>query len=308
MIVYKELTSLERDLAFPLKTLFAISNSIPKHYRKVRIPKRSGGFRELSVPDEILKKIQRKIADVVLSRMEISRYATAYHFGSSVQKNATPHVGQPKILKLDVKHFFDSITYSYVKDKCFPAERFSEPCRILLTMLCYHGDTLPQGAPTSPMISNIVMKDFDEIVGAFCRERNISYTRYCDDMTFSGDFDEREVRRFVKEELFKNGFILNNEKTTLLTRDKRQTVTGVVVNDKPSVPRTYRREIRQEMHYISAHGLDGHLLRTNRSGQKSKYLDKLLGRINFVLSISPDNQEFKAYYSKIISIKRALPK
>lgn len=205
MIVYKELASLESDLGFPLRTLFAISNSISKHYRKVGIPKRSGGFRELSVPDEILKNIQRKIADVVLSRMEISRYATAYHFGSSVQKNATPHVGRPKILKLDVKHFFDSITYSCVKDKCFPAERFSEPCRILLTMLCYHGDTLPQGAPTSPMISNIVMKDFDEIVGAFCRERNISYTRYCDDMIFSGEFVASEVIAFVKAELFQSG-------------------------------------------------------------------------------------------------------
>ena len=308
MIVYKELASLEYDLGFPLKTLFAVSNNIARHYKRVTIPKRSDGLRELSVPDEIRKKIQRKIADVLLTPMEISRYATAYHFGASVKRNALPHVGSAKILRLDIKHFFDSITYSSVKEKCFPAERFSEPCRILLTMLCYHGDALPQGAPTSPVVTNIIMKDFDETVGAFCEERGISYTRYSDDMTFSGEFNASEVIAFVKGELFKTGFVLNSEKTKLLTKANRQTVTGVVVNAKPAAPRAYRREIRREMHYIELYGIDSHLDRIASRVDKAKYLRKLLGRINFVLSISPDNNEFCRYRAKILSITKALPK
>ncbi len=306
MIVYRELKSLESDLGIPLKTLFAVSNSVSHHYRRVKLEKRSGGYRILSVPDEILKKIQSKIYEVILARCEVSQYASAYHFGASVQRNAAPHVGKRTMLKLDIKHFFDSILYSAVKDKCFPAERFSEPVRILLTMLCYHGDALPQGAPTSPIISNIIMKDFDEAVGSFCRERGISYTRYSDDLTFSGDFDADVVKSFVKNELFARGFTLNSSKTRLIGRNARQTVTGIVVNDKLSSPRAYRRELRKELHYISAHGLDEHLCRSTTTEEKTKYLNKLLGRINFVLSTDHNNKEFQEYKSKIISIKKGL--
>lgn len=93
------------------------------------------------------------------------------------KKTATPHVGKEKILKLDIEGFFDHILYSTVKDVVFFKEKFSEPIRILLSMLCYHNDALPQGAPTSPAITNIIMRDFDEKVGEFCREKGVCYTR-----------------------------------------------------------------------------------------------------------------------------------
>ena len=308
MIIYNELSSIEADLGIPITTLYAVSNNLAAHYRKITIPKRSGGTRELSVPDEILKKIQRRIAEVILSSCPISRFATAYRFGASVQRNASPHVGKPMVLKLDVKHFFDSITYSAVKELCFPAERFSEQIRILLTMLCYRGDALPQGAPSSPAITNVIMREFDETVGAFCKEHSVTYTRYCDDMTFSGEFDVAELTAFVKAELFKNGFVLNKEKTALLSKGKRQTVTGIVVNDKISVPATYRDSIRQEMHYINKFGLESHLAKISTNEVKSKYLEKLLGRTNFVLQAAPDNKEFSKYKSTLISMIKALPK
>ena len=139
--------------------------------------------------------------------MPISRYAKAYRFGSTTLKNAKPHIGKKAVLKLDILHFFDSVRYSDVKDKVFPEEIYAENIRILLAMLCYYKDFLPQGAPTSPAITNILMYEFDELVGQWCRDRAISYTRYCDDMTFSGDFDPSEVIRFVKLELKKIGFL-----------------------------------------------------------------------------------------------------
>ena len=302
MIIYNELSSIEADLGIPITTLYAVSNNLAVHYRKITIPKRSGGTRELSVPDEILKKIQRKISEVILSRSPISTYATAYRFGASVQKNAAPHIGKPLVLKLDIKHFFDSITYSAVKELCFPAERFSEQIRILLTMLCYRGDALPQGAPSSPAITNIIMREFDETVGEFCESRSITYTRYCDDMTFSGEFDVTELIAFVKAELFKNGFLLNKEKTTFTTKGKRQTVTGIVVNDKLSTPTNYRKAIRQQMHYINKFGIESHLAKIETTESKSKYLEKLLGRVNFVLQIEPNSKEFSNYKMTITSM------
>ena len=198
MIVYRELSSLEQDLGISAKTFYAVSNNLSKHYRKAKLPKKNGGFRNLSVPDEVLKSIQKRIAEVLLIHMPVSRYAKAYRFGSSTLRNAKHHVGKQVVLKLDILHFFDSIRYSTVKDKLFPEEIYAEPLRILLTMLCYHKDALPQGAPSSPAITNIILYEFDEQLGQWCREHGIAYTRYCDDMTFSGDFEPSEAIRYVR--------------------------------------------------------------------------------------------------------------
>ncbi len=294
MIVYRELSSLERDLGVPVKTLYAVSNSLNRHYRTVQIPKKSGGLRKLSVPDEILKKIQRRITDVLLVHMPISRYASAYRFGGTTLKNARPHVGKPLLLKLDILHFFDSIRYSAVKDAAFPPEIYAGNIRILLAMLCYYKDALPQGAPSSPAITNILLFEFDETVGSWCRERGIVYTRYCDDMTFSGDFAPREVISFVREELRKLGFLLNEQKTHIQRAGQRQSVTGIVVNEKPNVSAACRRKLRQEVYYCRRFGVAGHLRQIGLEMSEEAYLTRLLGKVNYVLQVSPDDCNMKA--------------
>lgn len=294
MIAYKELASIERDMGFPARTLYGLSNNLDKHYHNVFIPKSDGSKRKLSVPDLILKKVQRSIADNILMQYPISKYAKAYKVGSSVQKNAQPHVGKKKILKLDIEGFFDHILYSQVKNTVFYKEKFSEPIRVLLSMLCYYKESLPQGAPTSPAITNIIMYDFDETVGDFCIKKKIAYTRYCDDMTFSGDFDEREIISFVKGELCKLGFFLKNRKTAVISTSKRQVVTGIVVNEKINVTKDYKKNIRQEIYYIKKFGLDEHLKRLGIS-DKQQYVLSLKGRIAFVLQTTPNEHEFVEY-------------
>ena len=302
MIVYKELASVERDLGFSAKTLYGLSNNLEKHYHNVLIPKRDGSKRKLSVPDLILKSVQKSIADNILAQYPVSKYAKAYKGGSNVQRNAQPHVGKKKILKLDIEGFFDHILYSQVKNTVFCEEKFAEPIRVLLTMLCYYKESLPQGAPTSPAITNIIMYDFDETVGAFCNEKKIAYTRYCDDMTFSGDFDEGEVIAFVKGELCKLGLFLKNRKTAVIPASKRQTVTGIVVNEKLNITKEYKKKIRQEMHYIQKFGLDEHIKRC-KIADKQQYVLSLRGRITFVLQTTPNDCEFLEY-KKILAEKR----
>ena len=294
MIVYKELSSIEKDLGYPAKTLYGLSNNLEKHYHNVFIPKSDGTKRKLSVPDLILKSVQRAIADNILAHYPVSKYATAYKVGSSVQKNARPHVKKEKILKLDIEGFFDNIIYSKVKDIVFYEEKYSEPIRILLTMLCYYRESLPQGAPTSPAITNIMMYDFDERIGAYCSERGIAYTRYCDDMAFSGAFDEKEVIAIVKAELQKLGLFLKNRKTAIVSNTKRQTVTGIVVNEKINLTKEYKKKIRQEMYYIKRFGIDSHLKKIGIL-EKEQYIDSLLGRIAFVLQTIPKDDEFLEY-------------
>ena len=291
MIVYRELSSLEQDLGIRAQTLYAVSNNLGKHYRNAKLPKKSGGYRTLSIPDAVLKSIQKQIAEVLLIHMPVSSYAKAYRFGSSTVRNANPHVGKPIVLKLDILHFFDSIRYSTVKDKVFPADIYAEPLRILLTMLCYHRDALPQGAPSSPAITNIIMYDFDELVGQWCREQGIAYTRYCDDLTFSGDFDPAEVIVFVRQALRNMGFLLNEQKTRIQRSGQQQSVTGVVVNEKLSIPASYRRKLRQELYYCRKYGISEHLRKTGLEIPESTYRMQLLGKVNYVLQITPDDQE-----------------
>ena len=293
MIVYRELASVERDLGIPAKTLYAVSNSLRCHYHTAKIPKEDGSVRTLTVPDPLLKHIQRRIADVLLSQMPVSPWATAYRPGGGALFNATPHAGQPRILKLDIRHFFDSILYSTVKDRAFPAEKYAEPIRILLAMLCYYHDSLPQGAPTSPVISNLVLRDFDYAVGTWCRRRGITYTRYCDDMTFSGDFEPRDVLEYVEAALRKEGFFLHPGKIVAAHRGQRQTVTGLVVNDRPAVPSAYRRKLRQDLYYCRKFGVKEHLRQTGNETEEAAYLRSLLGRVNYVLSVHPDDREFR---------------
>lgn len=292
MIVYRELSSLEQDLGFSAKTLYAVSNSLDKHYRTAAIPKKSGGDRKLRVPDELLKAIQHQITEVLILPRPISRYAKAYYPGSSTIRNAKHHVGQSLVLKLDILHFFDSIRYSDVKDLVFPSEVYAEPLRILLTMLCYHKDALPQGAPSSPAITNVIMAEFDEILGRRCNLQGIRYTRYCDDMTFSGDFDPESVIAFVREELRKRGFLLNNQKTRIRRSGTRQSVTGIVVNEKLSIPADYRRKLRQELYFVQKYGVSDHLRRIRSNTPEKTYIHQLLGRVNYVLQVVPSDAFF----------------
>ena len=289
MIVYREVSTLARDLKIDARTLYAVSNSLPSHYHTVKIPKKNGGERQLAVPDEILKRIQRSIYRNLLAYMPVSHYATAYRCGSGAVRNAARHTGQREVLRLDIRHFFDSVRYTAVKETVFPPEVFSEPLRILLTMLCYYRDGLPQGAPTSPAIVNILLRDFDEGLGAWCRERGVTYSRYCDDLVFSGQHLDG-VREKAEEELAALGFFLHAGKTRLCRDGRRQTVTGLVVNRGVRVPAEERRAVRQTVYYGQRFGVEDHLRRTGGEMTPRAYLDHLLGRVGYILQADPGDE------------------
>lgn len=297
-----ELSSLCSELGFSAKTLYALSNTISSHYRTKEIEKRSGGTRKLRIPDPLLKSVQRRIMEKLLAYEEISTFATAYRSGADTKKNAQHHIAKDMVMKLDIQSFFDNITFAQVRKFAFPEGKYSEACRTLLTILCYDEERLPQGAPTSPFICNIVMKDFDKTLGEWCFQRNIAYTRYCDDMTFSGSFDAGEVIDKAEELLRREGFFLNPKKTKVIRRSQRQTVTGLTVNDVLSVPRPYRKKIRQEIRYIQRFGLASHALHTGVQDTDA-YINNLLGRINYVLSVT-ETEEFLSYRKYMMKLKK----
>lgn len=279
-----------------IRTLYAIANDIRNHYRKFQIRKNNGKMRTIYEPSGILKHIQKRILSEVLQDMKVSPYATAYTRGKSLLDNAGPHVGRKMILKLDIKNFFENIWFLDIYNSCFPIELFPKSVGMLFTYLCTYDDHLVQGAPTSAYISNLVMRDFDYAVGNWCHQQGIEYTRYSDDMTFSGDFDPVIVIRKVRRELYGLDMELNDSKTRVIYRSHRQCVTGVVVNEKPQVSREYRKEIRKQIHYIEKYGLSEHLKRTGKA--EKGYMESLKGCISYVLQINPDDAEFRRYLKK----------
>lgn len=284
-----------------IRRLYILSNNIEHYYKKYEISKRNGGKRIIYEPNYTLKKVQRNILDNVLSGFKISKYAMAYVKGKSVKDNANMHVNKKLILKLDIKDFFNNISFMDVYNKVFLEEYFPKQARTVLTYLCTYNEFLPQGAPTSSYISNLIMQDFDEKIGLFCEKNNISYTRYSDDMTFSGDFNVKMVIFKVKDELKKMGMQLNYDKIHVIYSNMSQQVTGITVNEKPQVLKVKRRKIRQEVYYIKKYGLYSHLKRINVKDEFS-YLRSLLGKINFVLMVNSEDLEFFKYREFILKI------
>lgn len=285
-----------------IKTLYGISNNTINNYNVYKIKKRNGNLRTICEPKPLLKQIQKQILNKLLNNKEISKYAKAYHKGISLKDNALPHLNKDIILKLDIKDFFDSISFNLIYDKCFAY--YPKQIGLLLTYLCAYEDCLPQGAPTSSYISNLVMKSFDTEIGLYCDNHNISYTRYSDDLTFSGNFNPSEIISIVRKKLYKLGLKLNNKKIHIIHKSSSQNVTGIVVNEKIQVNYKYRHRIRQEIYYIQKYGIDSHLKMKKVKMDTKKYLNHLYGKILYVLQINKNDLEFINYKQIINDLKK----
>lgn len=287
-----------------IKTIYSISNNVEKNYKVYRIRKRNGQYRTIYEPNNILKQIQKRILCNILNNKSISKYTKAYYRGASLKENAVKHINKELILKLDIKDFFENITFFNVYDSSFPIEYFPKSVGMLLTYLCTYNNHLPQGSPTSAYISNLVMKEFDDEIGSWCDENNISYTRYSDDMTFSGNFNPKYVIEKVRKMLYKLGLSLNNDKIHVINKSQSQSVTGIIVNERIQTSKKYRSKIRQEIYYIKKYSIKSHLKKCNININYEKYLNSLYSKILYVLQIDPTNNEFILYKKFIKDLKR----
>lgn len=280
-------------VGYRLDYLRRISNSQNNFYRSFVIPKKSGGERTISEPLPNLKIIQAWILDEIISKGRVSGYAKAYVKGRSIKDNAFFHINQKVVLTIDIEDFFGSLKYKPVL-ALFQGMGYSKSVSTLLANLCTLDGSLPQGAPTSPTISNLLMRGFDKRLAGFCKKHNIKFTRYADDMTFSGDFEPGMVVKFVGSLLSLYNLKINHEKIRARRQNQRQQVTGVVVNKKMQVPKNKRRELRQAIYYIRKFGLHSHLERMEH--QRANYLRHLLGVANHILFINPSDSETMEYY------------
>lgn len=282
------------------RILFQYAKEPEQGYRRITLQKRNGNIRKIYAPDKHLKSFQNQILREILIHFPVSPYATAYSKNCTLFKNAAPHVGKKYLLKLDITDFFGSIRFDQIYSAAFNTRYFPKQIGVMLTSLCCREEALPQGAPTSPALSNLVMRNFDSSLGRWCQRRGIAYTRYCDDMTFSSNKPLFPVYEKVKSMLYDMGLTLNEKKTRFITNANRQSVTGLTVNEKVSVASDYKRKLRQEIYYALKFGMENSLLYEKRTEfmcagvpDTERYAQHLIGKINYVLQIEPENRWFR---------------
>lgn len=265
-------------------------------YRKFTINKRNGRPRQIAEPLPSLMEIQSWILGNILEKIHVSKFAKAYIENRDIRDNAKYHIGKDVVLNLDIKDFFPSIKREYV-ERIFSQLGYSSNISNLLSKLCTLNNSIPQGAPTSPYLSNLYLHEFDNKVADFVVNEKIRYTRYADDLTFSGNFDPEPIIQFIAKELKAVKLSLNEAKTKIMKKNVQQMVTGVVVNEKMQISRKERQNLRLELHYLTTFGPESHKKATGNT--KANYIHHVLGRINYLLMLNPDDKEFKNYRSII---------
>ena len=250
----------------------SVRSNPTQRYREFVIPKKSGGVRKILAPSPGLKLLQRKINDVLQDVYQPRGAAFGFIKNRDIKKNAQRHVGNRWVFNIDLEDFFPSINFGRVRG-LFINKPYEIPTSVATTLaqICCHNNQLPQGAPTSPVLSNMICRRMDNQLTSLARKHHSSYSRYADDITFSSrwpvfpeaigsaELREHGGTTIPGDELLaviaQNGFQVNNLKTRLQRASRRQTVTGLVVNEKINVPRGYVRDLRGMLHAWEKYGL-----------------------------------------------------
>ncbi|MCW5804877.1 MAG: RNA-directed DNA polymerase [Deltaproteobacteria bacterium] len=290
---------------------FAREVSTTTHYRRFTIPKRSGGERVISAPRKRLKRVQHwvlaKVLEPLLGDPAPSDPAHGFRSGRSTVSNAVPHVGAAVLVNVDLRDFFPTVTYRRVKG-LFAKLGYGEEVATVLALVCTEPDIaetqldgltyyvargprrLPQGAPTSPAITNALCRRLDRRVLGWADKHGFAYTRYADDLTLSSKDPSARVGAclgFLRQVAGAEGFTVHPEKVRVVRRGGRQEVTGVVVNERPSVPRVELRKFRALLHHIDKDGPAGKTWGRTDGADGGDVLAAALGFASYVAMVDP---------------------
>lgn len=284
------------DLLEITPTILAkISYGAKKFYRNFQIPKRSGGLREISAPLPSLAEIQNWISQNIIKKLPIDKESTtAYEKNSSIKNHVVRHADQPYLLKLDIKGFFPSITIIKVIDMFLEVGYSIQVSYTLANLVTLEG-SLPQGAPSSPFISNAIVKEMDNDLREYCDNFNLKYSRYADDLAFSGNNITVDIIEDVKKIINSHQFILNHGKERLYIPGMQgRFLTGLVINgSEVRVPKATRKRIKQSVYYIKKYIYSDLGIGLIPTREKNYFIDPLciertIGQLNFWKWIEPE--------------------
>lgn len=284
------LASLGSAVLLSEQELMKVIRSAPRRYKVYQIPKRTPGtFRTIAQPAREVKALQYWVIENLLKHFPIHDCATAYRDGQGIRANVTPHTHKRYLLKMDFNDFFPSLTSrdfeAYLSPRAFGLNSTDVAALSKILFWKAKGTStlrLSIGAPSSPIISNILMYDFDENVHNFCAQKNITYTRYADDLSFTADHsaDLQAVETFVRNLCHSRRtpkLTLNLKKLVRTSKRSSRRITGLVISNEEevSIGREKKREIRAMVHHFAAGKLDQPLIA------------ELRGYLAYVKSVEP---------------------
>lgn len=301
-------------------------------YRHFTIPKKGGGERQISAPVNGLKSILFSLNTILQAIYEPSSYAMGFVAGRSVVNNAKMHIGQRYVYNIDLKDFFPSIDKSRIwKRLMLPPMNLSRDMAHLVAGLCTmrleEGESvryvLPQGAPTSPVITNMICDSLDRQLAKLAKRFGLRYSRYADDITFSSmHYVYSENGAFVQalnKIIEKQHFTINPRKTRLQQPNQRREVTGLVVSDKVNVTRQYTRELKTILHIWEKYGYVAARESYRRARINAMHcFDKkegfdfaaiVLGKLHYMKMVKGENDHiYQRLTEQYCALKNATPK
>jgi len=265
-------------------------------YKVYEIAKKTGGKRNISAPYRSLKIMQKYINEHILSNVEVHEKAFGFVKGKSIYDNALEHINQESILKIDLKNFFGSIkekqVYSIFYNLGYAKNLSVDFAKITTSTVDSKtfGPSLPQGAPTSPTLSNIRAFKLDLRLNRFAELNKLRYSRYADDITFSGKMKNLPKISFLKKIIKEEGFFLNEKKNRLYDKNSnRRFITGLLVDTSIRVPKKFKKNIYRHLHFCKKFGPQAHIDYHNakRKRRKDYFYEWLEGKIAFVKMVEP---------------------
>jgi RNA-directed DNA polymerase len=267
-------------------------------YHEYHIPKKKGGSRQILAPGKTLKQVQSRLNQFLQAYYLCVKPDVVHGFVlhppdnnsyCNIAENARPHVGHQALLNLDLQDFFPSISAPRVK-QLFLSDyfQFSDLIATALALLCTYQRKLPVGSPVSPVISNFICLEMDGDLLQFCKQEALTYTRYADDLSFSSPNEVKpEQIAAIRSVILRHGFVINEKKFRLTGKGRKQTVTGLVVNEKLNIDRHLLKQIRAMLFDLQSKGIDQAARKhfgLKEVSQKDglRFIQRLEGFINFV--------------------------
>jgi RNA-directed DNA polymerase len=288
------------DLAFHTrlseKKIYQLWRRTPYQYRLFDIPKASGGTRRISHPSRDLKAVQAWILHTILRPLRPSRASVGFESGECILQNAQPHIGARVTMSMDIESFFPSVRANRVF-VLFRWLGYADWTSSLLTTLCTLDGALPQGAPSSPKLANLVCLRLDRRIMGYVGRSGIAYTRYADDLTFSAFSQTALARatRFIRRIVESEGFILNEAKTRIAGPGRCHRATGLVISsDDAGIGRKTLRSIRARIHDLCAF---------DRASAPADRIAHLLGWLAFIRNVDPKRHRILCEYIRRLSAR-----
>lgn len=278
-----------------------------KRYQTFEIPKKDGGFRTITAPVKHLKQIQSCINLILQLQFKSHHASHGFLHYKNIVSNARKHTYKKSVVNVDIENFFPSVEFRRIKTVLelapFSLSQTREPIGFLIANICTENGVLPQGAPTSPILTNIVCQRLDRKLFSLSKKIKCAYSRYADDITFSSNLTlDKETIVQIEKTIIDEGFKLKLSKSRIQLYAERQEVTGLIVNKKVNVDREYIRNIRAVLFNFEKHGYDYTQQRFNSFWTKKNlkpppFEISILGKIHFTGMVRGKNDPL---YKKLL--------